>query len=193
MEDTVLPWSSIKTRGLTLIQFKQYLFKTKGILKADEVISSLPLAVADSLYNVKKSEWYPFEYQRLLREAIVKEIDPSDPDEVTFRMGLTTASWDFSGFLKPLFSFIPLETLLNKTASLWSKYYDKGEMKVTAARKTSAELELSSFPSDQYFCPIVTSWLKVALEALKKPNTSVTHDTCIHKGDSLCRFELSWD
>ncbi len=196
MQESVLPWEDIKTRGLTLIQFKRYLVNKFGIDETDRIIETLPRHTANQIKFPDRGAWYEFEIQRQLREAIISRINPSDPYGVIYNMGLVTSSWDFSGFLKPIFSFIPLKTILKQSASLWSKYYDKGNMKVARyqERETKqARLELYDFPSDPLFCPIVTSWMMTALNILKLPSTRVEHTVCIHKGSDLCRFDLYWE
>jgi hypothetical protein len=193
MEEYPKPWSSILTRGLTLYQFKKYFINSIGEKESLNSIKALPEDVRESILNVKKSDWYPFETQRLLRELIITKTNPGNPLEAIFNMGLETASWDFSGFLKPLFSFIPLETILNKTASLWNKYYNTGEIKVQSFSNGLARIDLHSFPSDHHFCPVITSWMTMALRTLKKKNPVVNHDTCIHKGDLFCRFDLTYE
>ncbi|NLI98616.1 hypothetical protein GX441_08165 [bacterium] len=192
MEEYPKPWSSILTRGLTLYQFKKYFINSIGEKEALKSFATLPEGARDTVLDVKKSSWYPFETQRLLRELIISKTDPGNPLEAIFNMGLETASWDFSGFLKPLFSFIPLETILNKTAALWNKYYNTGEITVHSFTKGLARIDLHSFPSDQHFCPVITSWMTMALRTLKKKAPCVNHDICIHKGDSFCRFDLTY-
>lgn len=195
MQNPHLPWSEIKTRGLTLIQFKRYLVKDFGVEAADKIIDTLPREAAKQVKFADRGGWYDFETQRLLREAIITHIDPDDPQGVVYRMGLETSSWDFSGFLKPIFSFIPLKTILTQSASLWKKYYDKGKMVLAFYEENQvrqAKLELSDFPSDPHFCPIVTSWMMTALSTLRLLNPRVEHSTCIHMGDDICRFELTW-
>lgn len=192
MKSLELPWKNIKTRGLTLIQFRRYLLEKFGEEETSRVISALPEETAATIINVKKGEWYPFETQRKLREAIIKKIDPKDPLGVMYRMGLVTSSWDFSGFLKPFFSFIPVETILNRSAALWGKYYNQGQMKVAAFEGNTAVLQLSEFPADLHFYPIVTSWMMTALQTLRKPNPKVAYSRVTEQKPEIDRFELSW-
>jgi len=187
------PWEGILTRGLTLIQFRRYLVEKLGHKETEEVISILAQDTADVIRNVKKGEWYPFEVQRQLREGIIQHVDSDDPLGVMYRMGLVTASWDFSTLLKPFFSFLSAELILNRSAVLWSKYYDHGEVKVKIFKEGYALLELSDFPSDPHFPPIVTSWMTVALQTLKKKNPRVEHSRCSRNGGELDCFELRWD
>ncbi|MBD3285557.1 hypothetical protein GF359_03820 [candidate division WOR-3 bacterium] len=188
-----LPWARIKTRGITLIQFKRYLSETAGEKAALEAISTLPEEQAQSIMNARKGAWYPFETQRLLREVIIAAINPRDPSDVIYDMGLVTASWDFSGFLSSLFSFISKETVLNHAATLWRKYYDRGKMSVVKFEENRSLIELTDFPCDEHFPPVVSSWMKVAIETLKFRNPVVnTQADDTHK-PPLFRFELFWE
>lgn len=193
MNQEGLPWEGVKARGLTLIQFKKYLFRTLGRKEGEQALDTLPQASAEAVRNAKKSSWYPFEIQRQLREVIIDAIDPSDPGGVMYRMGLETASWDFSTFLKPLFSFISVEMILNRVSSLWHKYYDQGEVRVTSFKPGDAVIELYDLPYDPYFCPLVTSWLMVALNTLKKNNPDVQKSEIVLQGKKICRFKLRWE
>jgi len=190
MEDQ--PWGNIKTRGITLIQFTKYLSHTFSDNEVGRIYASLPNDTVSIMDQVRKGAWYPFEYQRQLRQAIIQHVDPSDPLGVTYRMGLVTASWDFSGFLKPLFSFISKQTVMKNIATLWKKYYDKGKMELIDFKENYSSMELSDFPCDEYFYPIVTSWMKVAMQTLNTENPKVEYK--VDKSTTgFCRFELFWE
>lgn len=47
--------------------------------------------------------------------------------------------------------------ILNRSVALWGKYYNQGQMKVVTFKGNRAVLELSEFPADLHFYPIVTS------------------------------------
>lgn len=194
MEVKNFPWRDINARGLTLIQFKRYLIETFSMKETIKTLGLLTPEHRDIVAHAQKSSWYPFEIQRQLREAIIARIDPDDPYGVMFRMGLATASWDFSGFLKPFFSFISKKTILNHSANLWGKYYDRGKMSLIeySEERCYSCIELVEFSADPHFYPVVTSWMTVALKTLKASNPQVEYSHYVQDGPVM-KFELRWD
>ncbi|MBN2380839.1 hypothetical protein JXM67_13655 [candidate division WOR-3 bacterium] len=171
----------------------RYVNLTFSKTQAKRIFASLPEETSQAIIQAHKGTWYPFEYQRQLRQSIIEHVDPSDPLGVTYKMGLVTASWDFSDFLKPFFSFISKKTVFMKSATLWRKYYDKGRMELKVFEDNHSSIELADFPCDENFHPIVTSWMMVALQTLKAGNPEVSHSREQSHTSSLHRFDLFWE
>ncbi|NLI98614.1 hypothetical protein GX441_08155 [bacterium] len=187
------PWDELRTRGITLVAMTKYLIEKFGEEEALKVISALPPRESKEIVGAKKSEWYPFETQRLLREAIISNVNALEPLDVTYQLGYFTAQWELSTFLKALFTFIPIKTILKQSAALWGKYYDKGKMTVANFEKGSALLELREFPCDEYFHQLTTSWMIVALETIGVENPKVSYSSDSSATPPILRFLLSWD
>lgn len=171
----------------------RYLIETLGVEEASKVIAGLQPDAAAEIQHARKGDWYPFETQRLLRAAIVSKIDSSDPEGVTYRLGRFTAQWELSTFLKAMFSFLPLKTILTQSAALWGKYYNQGSMALVEFKKGYALLELSDFPCDPCFHLLTTSWMMVALETVGVENPEVQYSERKEGDCKVLRFELHWN
>lgn len=179
-------------RGISLVSLTEY---AKSRLCGEDLkrfFAQLPADAARSILKAQKGGWYPFELDRRLREAIVREFNPSSPRKAIYDAGLFAASRETSTFLRAMLSFLSVSLVLDKAQAIWEKYCRPGKFRGTLVNEGHAVVELSEFGADGLFCPRVEAWLVVGAKALKLKDAKVTETACIHSGDDVCRWKITW-
>ncbi|MBD3285048.1 hypothetical protein GF359_01620 [candidate division WOR-3 bacterium] len=182
----------ILVRGISLISLGEYV---KSRLKSNEerrFFTRLPAMDAEIILTAQKWQWYPFSTQRSLREGIAQRFDPRNPLDAIYDAGYYAAERETSTFLRAMLGFFSPRIVLRNANVIWSKYYSLGKLQGTFVREGFGIVELTGFPSDSKFCPMVTSWLTVASSTLKLSGAEVTKTACMHNNDPLCRWEIHW-
>lgn len=181
----------MQVRGIALIALREYVNSRLQGEANQRFFSRLPTEVKDIIFEVNGREWYPFSIDTLLREEITREFNPQDPRVAIFDAGLYAANYDISSFIRTLMGFIPVRSILNRAQTLWDKFYRPGKF-YAQPLDNGAIFELTEFPSDPLFCPMIDAWLTVAARRLRLQGSKVSETACIHEGDELCRWEVHW-
>jgi hypothetical protein len=190
-ESTRLP--KMLVRGVSLISLHKYLKSRLSEKDIKRFFESMPITHALTVLKAKKWMWYPFDVQRELRKAIARKFNSSRPREAVYDAGLFAALYETSTFLRAMLSFVPVPVVINNSQMIWRKYYSPGKLHGVMASNNHAIVELTEFPSDPIFCPMVESWLVIAAQSLGLKNATVKETACIYKGDICCRWETTWE
>jgi hypothetical protein len=180
-------------RGISLISLREYVQSRLKPKDARRLFERLPAVDTEVILSAQKWQWYPFSMQRNLREEIAHHFNPRDPLEAVYEAGLFAAERETSTFHKAMIGFFSVDIVLKNSNKIWTKYYRMGKLTGTFVREGLGVVELSGFPSDPIFCPMITSWLVVAAKALKLPDAKVSETTCIHRGDANCSWDIVWN
>lgn len=179
-------------RGISLIAISAYVKSKLDPKRLTEFYTRFPRGEPEMILTAQKGEWYPFKLQRHLREETVKEFNPRDPRQAIFDMVEVTANYEISTFLKAILGYLPAKLVLKKTADLWDKYYRPGKMELVKYDGNHAVFEVTEFSHDRLFCPTMDAWLAVAGKNMRMDEILVKETSCIHRGDELCRWEVTW-
>lgn len=184
--------SQMWVRGISLISIREYVKSRLGEEGLEGFFSRFPKGEPEIILSAQKGEWYPFKLQQHLREQVVLEFNPKDPRQAIYDMVVFTANYEISIFLKAILAYLPVKLVLKKTADIWDKYYRPGRMELVNYNGDSACFEVKGFAHDELFCPTMYAWLKIAGQNMGFENTKIVQTACIHEGDALCRWEVSW-
>ena len=179
-------------RGISLISMREYVKTMLAGEELEEFFSHFPESEEEAISNAKKGEWYPFEIQQHIRENVAKWFNPGNPRKAIMDMVAFTADFEISAFLKGIIGILPVHMVLQQSAKVFGKFYQPGKMVAIREGEYKALFELTDFLADSLFCPVIDAWLISAGKNMGfEPN--VVETACIHNGDDLCRWEVTWD
>jgi hypothetical protein len=179
-------------RGISLLSTRRYLRSHLKEVEWEGLLENLHPHHREIIRTVEKGSWYPFDIQRIMREEIAKRFNPGNPRQAILDAYLEATDYEISTFLRGMFSFLPVKLVVGRAAALWGKYYRPGVMQSVDMGEKKVALELTEFPADNLFCPTVEAWLTNASKYQKLKNAKVQETACIHRGDDLCRWEVTW-
>jgi len=185
--------ASAQVRGVVLVGIREYIQSKLELGEVDLFLKPLSFEVSYALINADKGEWYPYSIQTELHEAIADRFSRNDPGRAIYDLGLHLAEYEIKNVLRAMFGILPLKLIVNRIQSMWSKFYRPGNATAKLVLEKKAVLEVRDFPTDLGFCALVEAWMEVATRYLKFKNLSYKQTVAIHKGTSLCRWELEWE
>lgn len=183
---------SPQVRGIVLIAIREFVQTHLPPSEKNVFFNTLSSDVKRTVFNAEKGEWYPYATQSRLHNHIAHWFKSPDPRQTIRDLGLFVANYEIDAFLRPIFSFLPFDVIMDRFHIVWEKLYRPGIFSVLSSNNTGAVFELSEFSSDPLFCPMIEGWLKVVANYLKLKNLSIKETSCIHRGQQSCRWEVSW-
>ncbi|MBD3285598.1 hypothetical protein GF359_04020 [candidate division WOR-3 bacterium] len=178
-------------RGISLISMREYVKTRLAGKDLEQFFTRFPESEEETIVNAKKGDWYPFVIQRHIRENVAKWFNPENPRKAVMDMVAFTADYEISAFLKGIIGILPVHMVLQQSAKVFGKFYNPGKMVAARRGETSATFELTGFPADPLFCPVIDAWIISAGKNMGL-DVKVKETACIHNGDDLCRWEITW-
>ena len=121
------------------------------------------------------------------------QLRSQEPD-VVLRMGRASCEYGVTGVYKIFFKIGSPEFLVSRGTHVFGSYYDTGELRVIEASSGRAVVELTAFEGGApQFCERLYGWMQCTLELAGARNLRSAHSACVHRGDTVCRFEGTWD
>lgn len=84
------------------------------------------------------------------------------------------------------------EKVIGKAGYYWSKFYDFGEMKGKMRSENEGVLIGDGVSPKPLFCRVLTDYFKGITESVDAEDIEIEHTACVHKGDEMCTWEISW-
>jgi hypothetical protein len=143
------------------------------------------------------SSWYPIGSWNRLADAYVDRLGGQDP--TSFRaVAEYTAARDLTTIFKILLKLATPTLLMQRSPSLWSRYFDVGE--VTAEEvgprafvaRIAAPIGIDEAPGPVTCAVAVTAWLARALRMTGAERPHVEERRCRHKRARACEIEIDW-
>ena len=183
----------VLVRGVAITAIMDYVKDRLGEEGCNDFLKRFPRDFIDKVLNVGKADWYPVDVISRLRNEVALEFNSQDQRQAAFDIGVFTATYEQSTFLKSIMRHLPIPLILRQAAALWRKFYRPGVMKVVETGDRKVILELTDFPPvDPLICPQFEAWLVSAGRNQNLENFEVKETLCLHKGKDRCRWELTW-
>jgi hypothetical protein len=143
-----------------------------------------------------RNNWYPFEAYIDFCEVGDRLNGKGDYTHARITAG-KAAEADLSLFLKVVVMvFSTPSELVQKIPAIWGKFYDSGQVVVTADTPTRIALELREFPTPHpLHCELIAGWLEKFLQltvARKGMKARCAHPQCRTKGARVCEFVIQF-
>lgn len=180
-------------RGISLISMREYVKTKLNGERLEEFFARFPENEVEIILNAERSEWYPFYIQQDIRENVVLEFNPKDPRKAIMDLVAFTADYEISAFLRGIIGILPVHMVLRQSARIFSKFYQPGKMTAVRIGQRTSVFELTDFPADPLFCPVIDAWLTTAGKNMGLKNIEVRETRCIHRGGEVCRWMVFWE
>lgn len=138
------------------------------------------------------ANWYPFELNARLDEAIAAEMGIGD--RVFLLMGEKSAAHNLAAAHKVFMTERDPQGLLRKTAQIYKAYYDTGHREYEKLGEKKAVLRTyESETFSKHDCLTIAGWHRKAIEMCGGRNVRVVETKCRAAGANVCEYVCEWD
>ena len=183
-----------KVKGTALLSSFRYVRERFGEGPLARVIEALPEGDRTAFgQGILASSWYGLDALLRFMQEAERQLRAQEPD-VLRKMGRASCEYGLTGVYKIFFKVGSPEYVVSRGAHVYSSYYDTGELRIVEVGSGRAVVELVGFEGgNRQFCERFFGWMQRTLELAGAKNLRTAHSTCVHRGDSICRFEGNWD
>ena len=185
-------------KGTLLKNLGDYVHDRHGAAAWRVVVDALPAddrAIIDGLLLV--GGWYPVGvWNRCIESYIAKFALDADAEMTAVARHI--ANRDLNTVFKVLLKMGSPEFVLGRTDSLWSRYFDMGELTNRELEerhwllKLSAPVGEDAAPGALTCGPGVCGWLTQALQLTGIHAPHVVHTHCRFRSASACEYDVTW-
>ncbi|XXT21584.1 hypothetical protein WME94_08485 [Sorangium sp. So ce429] len=185
-------------KGNALGGFKSFVAAQHGAAGVDRWLECLgPEDAARVDGIVLPHGWYPVSLWNSLVDRYVALYGDGNPQ--SFRpVANAIAEEDLQRFFTVLIKAASPQTVLQRSASLWERYFDAGTMEgvEVAARRYTVRLTASRLPDrgpGPITCAVgVPAWQERIMVRLGAREGRALHTRCRYRGAKACEFDVSW-
>ncbi|NLI97396.1 hypothetical protein GX441_01905 [bacterium] len=191
MEDVVT-----HEKGVELFEIKAWLDKRYTPSDMEKISAKLSPEARNILLAPVGNEWYPIELVREIYNTIHEVLKDKDPRALV-DYGRFSAEESTSGLLKFLMKFIDMDAVIKRMKAFW-KHYHKGG-KITSSELLEEKgrkkriISFHGYDAGEPACLAPEGYLAVIGQRAGGKNVKVVKRECIHKGDDMCSWEVSWE
>jgi predicted hydrocarbon binding protein len=187
---------STHMRGVNSILLRKWLLQRFGEETLDKINAKISPEACKMLKNPVPNEWYPSSLTKEIYEIIDDELSPEYPDALR-DFGRFSAEQSIRGFLRFLTRFLTVPQLFKRAQAFWKSYNKGGSIETGAVteeggRKRSTVIIRGSGVGAPG-CKVLEGFIEVLMAQTGAHNIEVEKKTCIHKGDKVCSWEVSWE
>jgi len=157
------------------------------------VLSHLPRKERNALSGrLLIGQWYPFDAYVAMLRAIDDTFGKGD-NRLIVELGKFSAENGLSSIYKVFLKAGSPNFIISRASSIWSSYYEPGEMKVKKNDPGHAVVQLIGWPKPKKeHCERVRGWIIRAIEMSGGKGVTVLETKCQCKGADHCEYELRW-
>jgi hypothetical protein len=184
-------------KGSLLIHARDYVVRDGGERAWNELIEASPVGDRTVLRGILLAGgWYPI---GVINRVFAHYCDarPSPDDEMR-RLSAYIADTDLGTVYKMALRLGSPEFLVKRTGSLWSRYFDVGELTPTPISKQEWQLRLvmpleEDRAPNRLFCgPGCPAWIEMGLRLTGAANAKVQHVDCRFNNRQACIYRVTW-
>jgi uncharacterized protein (TIGR02265 family) len=183
-----------QVKGTAVEASLRYVRERFGQAAVARILEALPEADRATLeHGVLASRWYPMDLFLHFMQEVQRQLAAQEPD-VLGRMGRASCDYGMTTVYKIFFKVGSPEFVISRAASVFSRYYDTGKIRIVESGPRRAVVELGGLEGGApQFCERIFGWMQRILELAGARKLRPSHTACVHRGDATCRFEASWD
>ncbi|MBN2378740.1 hypothetical protein JXM67_02925 [candidate division WOR-3 bacterium] len=159
------------------------------------ILSRLGPDAREMLESPSSNDWYPASLLKEVYAAIDEEYSGKYPDIIT-EYGHFNAERDVKGLLRYLMKFVTMEKLLKRMRSFWKQYNQGATIEASPLKEDdknkSIVLSVKNYDLGLAGCTSLTEYIRVLCLNTGAKDLTVKKQTCIHKGNDVCSWEVSW-
>jgi hypothetical protein len=187
-----------QVKGSALGGFKRYVETQHGSKDLEVWLRDASPADAELLGGIiLPSAWYPIGTWNRLVNSYVARLGAGKPD--SFRpVAAFIAENDLNLIFKVLLKVASPEAILNRSPSLWDRYFDGGKLAAESVGRRLYQLTMTGPTGNEQAAgpvtcgPGVAGWLEKGLSLAGAQFVMATHTACRFKGGKTCLTEISW-
>jgi hypothetical protein len=169
--------------------FVQHEFGADGV---ERVLARLCAEDRQVLHAATAIAWIPVEPVLHFHQAIESEFGKGDLS-VCVRAGQFSAGWSMNSILKMFVRLRSPHWLVDKAASVWSRYHDTGHWELFGPEPHRVGGKLIAFEVlDPHFCARLRGWLQGAVELTGGKGALTTELRCRSRGHEHCAYSVSF-
>jgi hypothetical protein len=162
-----------------------------GAPAVERILAALPSADRELLSSVTAIAWIPVEPVLAFHQELENQFGGNDRT-LAERAGRFSAGWSMNSVLK---MFVRLRSplwLVDKGASVWSRYHDSGRWEVQPEASGFVGRLFDFQVKDPLFCARLRGWLRGVVELTGGNEAEVLETRCRCRGHDHCAFLTNW-
>lgn len=181
-----------KFKGSVYESTRAFVHKEFGQQAVDRILAALPAQSRALLSSATAIEWLPVEPVLHFHHELENCFGKGDMSLCT-RAGYFSAGWSMSSILKMFVRMRSPVWLVDKAASVWSRYHDTGRWEVEPSDGHRISAKLIDFEvKDPLFCARLRGWLTGAVELTGGTGAEATEPRCRCRGHEYCSYTILW-
>ena len=183
----------MQVKGTSVLATKKFVAGKFGQEGLQRLVDALP-PQSRALYTdaVLASEWYPIKPALFVPTEVLCRALYNGGDQGAREVGVFSAEDGLRGIYRFFARMASVETLLEKTASIFRTYYTPGRMEVAERGQQRIVLRMvETDEHDQLFEQRVGGWLDGALRICGNDSHMVSIGSSLAKGDAATEFIIT--
>lgn len=181
-----------KFKGSVYESTRAFVQKEFGMPAVQQILAALPAHDRQLLSSAMAIEWIPVEPVLLFHHELERQFGSGDLS-LCVRAGQFSAGWSMNTILKMFVRLRSPHWLLDKGASVWSRYHDSGRWELGAPEPQRIAGKLIGFDvRDPHFCARLRGWLTGVIELTGGIGCTTTEPRCRCRGHDCCAYVMTW-
>lgn len=181
-----------RVKGGAVVSRLEFVRERGGEPAVQRVLARLSVEDRKACSQLLTANWYPFELNARLDEAIAAEMGIGD--RVFLLMGEKSAAHNLATAHKVFVADRDPQGLLRRTAQIYKAYYDTGRREYEKLAEKKAVLRTyESETFSKHDCLTIVGWHRKAIEMCGGRNVRVVETKCRATGANVCEYVCEWD
>ncbi len=183
-------------RGVNAVFLKKWLLESFGEETLNQISDKIDPEARDLLLNPVSDKWYASSLTQEIYKVIDKQLGPKHPDAL-IDFGKFSAERSIRGFLRYLTRFLTVQQLFKRAGAFWKTYNKGGGIRSDEITENEGREQTTVYVSGTSGigapgCKVLEGYLGVLVSQAGVHDIVVKKKTCVHKGNDVCSWEVSW-
>ena len=185
-----------QVKGVLLVHLREYVLENHDAATWKEIehrLRGIDPEVWTGLMLV--SSWYPIGAWNRAFQIVTSA--GADPNNELRRIAHFVSERDLNTVFKMLLRLAQPESVLSRASSLWSRYFDVGNLNAKQRGPSSWEVTLEAPVAEnagpgELTCFGVCGWLERAIELTGIKHAHIAQSKCRFNGSTQCAIDVTW-
>ncbi|HEY3451289.1 MAG TPA: hypothetical protein VGK67_33330 [Myxococcales bacterium] len=179
-------------KGVALAHFREFALQKVGEKGLEEIAATLSPAAAKAFTSPAACDWYELAAIVEIEHALARRLFNGD-ETAAAQLGEYDVEESISKVYRILFRLLDPATIIKKSGQLWSRFYDRGEVRVELLGPRRALVHVSGHgPREEIHCHEIRGGLLGCIKVCGIKTGKAEHTACVLKGAPACTYELTW-
>ena len=184
----------LNVKAVGILDCRKYITEKFGASAHDEIRALMSDRDRDIVYSNELSPLSWVDLEAVVNHAIAMDQALGIGDgQVSAAMLRELASQHYHGIYRIMFQSATPKEVVEKIASIWSRYYDKGRVSVEFSDDNHAINRITGCPDVPLHHEILLiPYMEAVLTLAGMRNVRINHTRCAASGGDCCIFQYSW-